>query len=119
METNESHRDAAYDFLKSVGLEPNPDAIGQLSGPFTDALAIICERGYTRPEEDGATFFWQLRGWKGLVHDIIDNALRLELFSWDRNEFYENGAVDIINFAGFYLRLKNEGKKWGRLKDPA
>jgi hypothetical protein len=119
METNESHRDAAYDYLKSVGLDPNPDAIGQLSGPFTDCLEIICKRGYTLADEDPeGPFFWMLRGWKGLVHDILDNALRLQLFSWERNEFYPNGALDIINFAAFYLRLKNKGKRWGRMGEP-
>ena len=118
METNESHRDAAYDYLKSVGLEPNPDAVGQLSGPFTDALAIICERGYTKADEDGSSFFWQRRGWKGLVHDILDNAFRLQLFSWKQNEYYENGAVDLINFAGFYMRLRNKGSKWGEMGEP-
>lgn len=114
MEDNESHRRAAYEYLKAVGLEPNSDAVGQLSGPFTDALDIICTRGYS-PDEN---YFWKLRGWKGLVHDILDNAFRLRLFSWERNEFYENGAVDIINFAGFYLRLHNKGDKWGDLGEP-
>jgi|SRR5215831_58711 len=115
---NEDHRDAAYDYLRKVGLEPNLDAVGQLSGPFTDALEIICTRGYTRAEDEDPHFFWERRGWKGLVHDILDNALRLRLFSWEQNRFYENGAVDIINFAGFYLRLKNRGKKWGEMGEP-
>jgi len=117
METNENHRDAACAYLEAVGLDPNADAVGQLSGPFTDALAIICERGYTDPDNPD-DLFWKIRGWKGLVHDILDNAFRLRLFSWKRNEFYENGAVDIINFAGFYLRLQNKGAKWGELGEP-
>jgi len=112
-------RDAAFKYLTDVGLDPNLDAIEQLSGPFTEALAIICKRGYFRQEDDeDAKFFWMKRGWKGLVHDIMDNAFRLRLFSWERNEFYENGAVDLINFAGFYLRLKNHGPKWGEMGDP-
>ena len=119
MEDDETARDAAYDYMRAVGLKPNPDAIGQLAGPFTAALEIICTRGYSDSEEDPETEpFWAVRGWKGIVHDILDNAWRLQLFSWERNEFYENGAVDIINFAGFYLRRKNQGKKWGRMKEP-
>jgi hypothetical protein len=114
MEDNDRHRDAAHDFMKACGLDPTPDAIGQLSGPFLEALEIICTRGYS----PGQSFFWQKRGWKGLVHDILDNSLRLRLFSWERNSFYPNAAVDMINFCGFYLRLKNAGPKWGELGEP-
>jgi|SRR5215813_2501854 len=117
MEGNDKHREAAFDYMVRVGLDPNPDAIGQLSGPFTDALEIICTRGYTDPDNP-EDHFWKARGWKGIVHDILDNALRLKHFSWKRNEFYANGAVDIINFAGFYLRLHNDGKRWGEIGEP-
>jgi len=117
-EDDQDHRDAAYDFLVKSGLTPNPDAVGQLSGPFLDALVIICERGYTQAHDEGDSYFWKARGWKGLVHDILDNANRIRLFSWQRNEFYPNGALDIINFAGFYLRLRNRGKRWGELGEP-
>jgi hypothetical protein len=110
-------RDAAYDYLKKCGLTPNPDAISQLTEAFLPALQIICERGYVDPDNPDK-HFWQARGWKGIVHDIMDNAFRLRLFSWERNEFYENGALDIINFAGFYLRLKNQGRKWGEIGEP-
>lgn len=113
MEDDETAREAAYDYLRKCGLEPTPDAIGQLTGPFTEALKIMCTRGYDR---DGAT--WKMRGWRGLVHDIMDNAFRIEFHSWDHRDFYPNGAIDIINFAGFYWRLKNAGKPWGRLKEP-
>jgi hypothetical protein len=119
LEDDEKARDAAYDYMRRIGLDPTPDAIGQLAGPFTAALEIICTRGYNPPDEDPEIeHFWAARGWKGLVHDIMDNALRLRLFSWKRNEFYPNGAVDIINFAGFYLRLKCKGTKWGEIGEP-
>lgn len=112
-------RDAAFRYLTDIGLDPNLDAIEQLSGPFAECLAIICQRGYTRPEDDeDGRFFWMKRGWKGLVHDIMDNAFRIRLFSWERNEFYENGALDIINFAGFYLRMRNKGPRWGDMGEP-
>jgi hypothetical protein len=119
LENDEAARDAAYDYMRKVGLTPTPDAIGQLAGPFTAALEIICTRGYNQAGEDlTAVPFWSVRGWKGIVHDILDNALRLKLFSWRRNDFYDNGAVDIINFAGFYLRRKCQGPKWGEIGEP-
>jgi hypothetical protein len=119
LEHDETARDAAYDFLRKIGLEPCPDAVGQLAGPFAAALEVICTRSYNPPDEDPETEpFWAARGWKGIVHDIYDNALRLKLFSWKRNRFYANGAVDIINFAGFYLRAKNECSKWGEMGKP-
>lgn len=118
-ENDEETRDAAYDYMRKIGLDPTPDAIGQLAGPFTAALEIVCTRGYNRADEDpDEEPFWSVRGWKGIVHDIMDNAYRLQLFSWKRNDFYPNGAVDIINFAGFYLRRECKGKRWGRIGEP-
>jgi hypothetical protein len=119
LEHDEHARDAAFDYMRKVGLDPNPDAIGQLAGPFTAALEIICTRGYADADADPDEIpFWQARGWKGIVHDIYDNALRLRYFSWKQNRFYENGAVDIINFSGFYLRAKNRCSRWGEMGEP-
>jgi len=114
MSDSEVKREAAEDYLRKIGLEPTPDAIMQLAGPFTQALEIMCTRGYS---PDGAT--WKMRGWRGLVHDIMDNAFRIEYHSWDNRNFYPNGAIDLINFAGFYWRLENRGAPWGRMRDPA
>jgi hypothetical protein len=119
MEYDEQRRDAAFDYLRRIGLKPNPDAIGQLAGPFSVALEIICTRGYTDADQDpDDTPFWQARGWKGVVHDILDNALRLKHFSWKQNQYYPNGALDIINFAGFYLRAGNKCSRWGEAGEP-
>jgi hypothetical protein len=112
-ESNESHRHAAYSYLKAVGLDPTPDAIGQLSGPFTAALEIMCKRGYS---PDGS--FWKIRGWKGIVQHIMDNAFRIRYHSWRASRFYPNGALDMMNFAGFYYRMGCEGDKWGELGPP-
>jgi hypothetical protein len=108
-------REAAFDFIRKLGVESNNDAISQLAGPFAEALKIICERGYIT--EPGAET-WRMRGWKGLVHDIIDKAFRLRLRSWRRDEFDGDSAIDLINFSGFYWRLKNQGRKWGELGEP-
>lgn len=107
-------RDAAHDFIKAMGLEPTPDAIAQLAGPFALALSIMCERGY---DPEGAT--WRSKGWKGLVLDILNKAGRLKYHSWRHNDFDGDSAVDIINFAGMYWRQRNQGPKWGELGEPS
>ena len=118
-EFDEKRRDAALDFLAALGFNPNPDAVGQLAGPFAAALEIICTRGYTDAGQDpDETPFWLARGWKGLVHDILDNALRLKHFSWKQNKFYPNGALDMMNFAGFYLRAGKKHTRWGEIGEP-
>jgi hypothetical protein len=73
----------------------------------------MCTRGYS---PTGAT--WKIRGWKGIVQDIMDNAFRIRYHSWRASRFYPNGALDMINFAGFYYRLGCQGSKWGELGEP-
>lgn len=104
----ETVRDAAYDFLKKLRVEPTPDAINQLSGPFAEALRIMCMRGY---DPEGRT--WQRKGWRGLVHDILNKAGRLKFHSWEHSRFDGDSALDLINFAGFYWQQNNEGPEWG------
>jgi len=107
-------REAAYDFMKALGLEPTPDAISQLSGPFALALTIMCERGY---DPDGRS--WKVKGWKGLVVDILNKAGRIKFHSWEHSEFDPDSAIDLVNFAAFYWRLRNEGSRWGWLGEPS
>ena len=89
--------DAAYDFIRRLGVDPTPDAVSQLAGPFAEALKIMCTRGY---DTNGST--WKVRGWKGIVHNILDKAERIKFHSWQNNRFHGDSAIDIINFAGFY-----------------
>jgi hypothetical protein len=110
-EDDDIAREAAYDYLKRLGLEPTPDAIGQLSGPFTAALEKMCTRGY--PDE-----FWKMRGWRGIVQNILNKSLRIEMRSWRRREFDDDSAIDLINECGFYWRMENQGPVWGRLGEP-
>jgi hypothetical protein len=107
---SELHRDAAHDFIKALGLEPTPEAISQLSGPFAECLRIMCERGYGG--------LWRSKGWKGLVHDVLNKAGRLRYRSWLRNEYNPDDTIDIINFAGFLWQTGNNGPKWGELGEP-
>jgi hypothetical protein len=113
-EGDETKREAAYDFMRRIGLEPTPDAIGQLSGPFAHALAIMCTRGYDR---EGTTWRNGL-GWRGLVNNILDNADRLKWHSWDHRDFDGDSVIDMINFGGMYWRLGNKGPAWGKRGEP-
>jgi hypothetical protein len=106
-------RVAAHQFIEQLGVEPTPDAVSQLAEPFAEALRIMCMRGY---DPEGAT--WASKGWKGLVHDILNKAGRLKFNSWRHNRFDGDSAIDLINFSGFYWRLKNKGSKWGELGEP-
>jgi hypothetical protein len=111
--SNNPKDDAAFDYLQKIGLDPTDEAVNQLAGPFAEALAIICTRGY---DPTGAT--WKSKGWKGLVHDILNKSGRIKYNSWRHNRFDPDSAIDIINFAGFYWRWKNHGSKWGELGKP-
>lgn len=109
-----TYRRAAERFLTDCGLPPVPDAVDQLAEAFLPALQIICERGY-HPE--GNT--WREAGWRGILTDIKKKANRLWYRSWVKGGFDDDSARDIINFAGFYLRLGNQGKEWGEWGDPS
>lgn len=109
----EAERDAAFDFLSKLGLDPTPDAIGQLAGPFSEALKLMCTRGYDR---EGRT--WKSKGWRGLVHDVLNKAGRLKYHSWNNSRFDPDSAIDLINFTGFYWRQNNEGPEWGEWGPP-
>jgi hypothetical protein len=104
---------AAKVFLESIGLDPTPDTIDQLALAFVPALRIISERGY---DPNGKS--WRECGWRGQVYEIIKRCKRLMFNSWSNNRFDANNAVDLINYAGFYLRMKNIGRPWGEWGDP-
>lgn len=107
-------RQAAMQFMSSCGLEPTSDSLDQLTFAFLPALRIMCERGY---DPNGQT--WKRKGWRGLVCDILNKAGRLKFHSWTNNDFDPDSAADIINFAGFYYRMQNEGAPWGEWGEPA
>jgi hypothetical protein len=111
--SEESDRDAASDFITKIGLDPSYDAIEQLAGPFAQALRIMCTRGY---DKRGST--WIEKGWRGLVHDILNKSGRLRFHSWHNRRFDADSAIDGINFNGFYWRLQNDGEPWGTWGEP-
>ena len=104
---------AEITYLKTRGLEPTPDAIAQLRYAFLPALEIMCKRGY---DPDGQT--WKLRGWRGLVHHILDKAERFKFHSWNNSRHDRDSALDLINYCGFYIRLENQGEPWGTWGPP-
>lgn len=105
--------DAAYTFFRLVGIDPTPDAVAQLADGFLPSLRIMCERGY---DPEGAS--WKEGGWRGLVWEILKRARRLRWYSWEHNNFHADTARDIINFAGFYLRMECKGEPWGEDGEP-
>jgi hypothetical protein len=107
-------REAAEQFMEMCGLEPTPDSVNQLIEAFLPALRIMCERGY---DPNGDT--WIRKGWRGLVCDILGKAGRIRYRSWLQNKFDRDSAMDLINFAGFYVRLENQGAPWGDWGGPA
>jgi hypothetical protein len=105
--------DAAVAFLVAVGVNPTTDAVEQLVEAFIPCLDIIGSRGY-HPE--GNT--WRASGWRGILTDIWKKAHRIWYRSWVNGEFDLDSAQDIINYAGFYIRLGGKEPQWGQWGPP-
>jgi hypothetical protein len=108
-----STRDAAYTFMDACGLDPSADAVDQLVESFLPALMVMCRRGY---DPDGET--WRAGGWRGLLHEMRKKTDRLLHRSWLHGRYDPDSALDLMNYAGFYYRLKNAGQPWGDLGEP-
>ncbi len=104
--------DAAFDFMTKCGLEPTPDAIGQLTEVFLPCLRIMCERGY---DPEGKT--WRSHGWRGNLFYFLAKAGRAKQKAWIRGRYDEDSIRDAINYGGFYLRCNREDP-WGEYGDP-
>jgi hypothetical protein len=106
--------DLAFDYMQKCGLDPTPDAVGQLSGPFLECLKIMCERPY---DPDGAT--WRAEGWRGMIWKSRDKITRMWHNGWTKGRFVNDDALDAINYLGFYLRIRGEnGSEWGERGRP-
>lgn len=107
---HETTRDACEDFIRECGLEPTPDAVGQLAEVFLPCLRIMCERGYS---PDGST--WRAEGWRGMLWKAYDKMERLWYHSWTHGRFHDDSVFDGINYLGFYWRSRKEGGDgWGK-----
>jgi hypothetical protein len=105
--------DAAYTFFDRCGIKATPDAIGQLVEVFLPCLRIMAERGY---DPEGKS--WRDKGWRDQVVEILERADRIHFNSWAHSRFDENNARDLINYCGFYLRLRGKGERWGKWGEP-
>jgi hypothetical protein len=110
---DEPPRPAAQQFLQEVGVEPTPDAVDQLLEAFVPALAIIAERGY---DKNGQS--WKRTGWRAQLFEVLKRADRLHFNSWRHGRHDRNNGLDIINYAGFYIRTGGAGEPWGIWGEP-
>lgn len=103
--------DLASEFLRAeFGEEPTPDAVRQLVEAFLPCLEIIQSRGY---EPDGGQ--WKRAGWRGNLYHLLNRAIRLRGNCWERRRIDRNNAIDIMNYAGFFLRGQESDPEnlWG------
>lgn len=107
-------KEAASKFMIECGLEPTPDAIGQLTEAFLPCLRIMCERGYA---PDGST--WRAEGWRGMLWKAYDKMERLWYHSWVNGRLHDDSVFDGINYLGFYWRSRvGGGDGWGKRGAP-
>lgn len=106
-------RDAAFSFMQSCGIDPTPDAVGQLVEVFIPCLRIMSERPY---DPDGST--WRAHGWRGCLWSAKGKMERLWFLAWRRGIIHEDSAADAINFLGFYLRSIHNDPPWGEWGPP-
>jgi hypothetical protein len=109
-------RDAAYTFLEACGLEPTPDAVGQLVEAFLPCLRKMCDSDHPW-DPDGRT--WRESGSMGALSDARKKFKRLWYRAWIMKAPHDDpaavdSAVDGINFFGFWLRSDDDGwNEWG------
>lgn len=105
---------AAYEFLDHMGMNnPTPDMVEQLLDAFVPALRIMYERGY---DPNGGT--WREGGWRSIVQELRKKTFRIWHKSWRNSEFDADNGVDLINYAGYYHRLKCSGMPFGDWGEP-
>ncbi len=98
-----SPQNSAENFLKECGLDPTPDAVGQLAEVFLPCLRIVCERGY---DPNGGT--WRPAGRLGMLTEVRKKFDRLWDRAWKNGKNHDDSAIDLINVLGFYLRADRE-----------
>jgi hypothetical protein len=109
---NSNLADIAAKFMYECGLDPTPDAVGQLVEVFLPCLHIMTTRGY---DPDGGT--WRSAGRLGTLTDVKKKFDRLWNRAWKHGVQHDDSAIDLINFTGMYLR--NDADGWGPWGEPA
>ncbi len=107
----------AQEFLKSIGVEPTPSALRQLS-VFARCLQIFNSRNQRYND------LWSSRGYKGSLFQMDHKMARVWEIFWDSeqaptqigDEFEENtdDVFDLINYCAFFLRNAQDQNASGR-----
>jgi hypothetical protein len=104
---------AAEEFMNKMGMEPTPDAIGQLLEVFVPCLRIMCERGY-----DPTGGLWRKAGILGIIGDVRKKFERFWYRTWTLGIRHDDSGLDLINFTGFALRADPDSR-FGDMGEPA
>jgi hypothetical protein len=102
---------AARAYMNACGLNPTPDAVGQLAEVFLPCLKIMCERPW---DPNGAT--WRKSGWLGIMTDVRKKFERLWERAWQHGVRHDDSILDLINYLGFLRRSKKS--RWGDWGEP-
>lgn len=111
---------AQEELLALRGIEPNEANIAQLE-VLLRALRIYDERNKRYRDQ------WKESGWMGALYDVRKKAARLFRQFWGEGTAQKDAgdgageawltqnddAYDLINFAAFFLRGREEGNEWG------
>jgi len=103
------------EYIKNItGIEATPDSVQQLLF-FMQCIDTSLKRGY---DPRGAS--WKRTGWRANLYEVMKRADRLWQFSWCDSQLDTNDAIDIINYAAFYVRSYQEhpSEPWGKWGDP-
>ena len=107
--------------MLDCGLNPTPDAIGQLVHAFLPSLGIMCgvnPDGTKRERYDPNGKTWRAEGWRGMLWKIRDKSDRLWFHGWRQGRLVVDHPHDMINYLGFYIRLDHKGDPWGKRGAP-
>jgi hypothetical protein len=103
---------AAEEFLRKCGMEPSPDAIGQLAEVFLPCLRIMCDPDHPW-DPNGAT--WRRGGIFAVLTDARKKWERFWERTWKHGKRHDDSGFDLINFVGFVMRADPESRwaEWG------
>jgi hypothetical protein len=107
-------RAAAEEYLARIGLQPTPDAIGQLTEVFLPCLRIMCDPDHPW-DPNGAT--WRRGGIFAVLTDARKKWERFWERTWTHGKRHDDSGFDLINFVGFVMRAKPESR-WGEWGEP-
>jgi hypothetical protein len=106
---------AAEEFMNKMGMEPTPDALGQLLEVFVPCLRIMCDqKGHPWPK-DGA--MWRKSGILPVMIFLKAKFERYWYRTWIQGIRHDDSGFDGINFWGFSIRAARDSR-FGELGEP-